>query len=47
MPLTVTTVPCLQDNYAFLIANRNGEAALVDVPEAAPINAALEQAAGR
>ena len=42
MPLTVLTVPCLSDNYAFLIADpETGEAALVDIPEAGPINAAL------
>lgn len=42
MPLTLTTVPCLQDNYAFIVANPDTrEAAVVDVPEAAPINAAL------
>ncbi|MBU2980965.1 hydroxyacylglutathione hydrolase [Lentibacter algarum] len=43
MPLTLATVPCLEDNYAFLIANDAGEAALVDAPEAAPINAELEK----
>ncbi len=41
MPLTLVTIPCLDDNYAFLIANDVGEAALVDAPEAAPINAEL------
>uniref|UniRef100_UPI0040471CAA hydroxyacylglutathione hydrolase n=1 Tax=Yoonia sp. TaxID=2212373 RepID=UPI0040471CAA len=42
MPLTVTTVPCLQDNYAFIIGNTDTrEAALVDIPQAEPINAAL------
>ena len=41
MPLTLVTIPCLADNYAFLIANESGEAALVDAPEAAPINAEL------
>jgi hydroxyacylglutathione hydrolase len=43
MPLILTTVPCLEDNYAFIIANpETGEAAVVDVPEAAPINAAIK-----
>lgn len=43
MPLILTTVPCLTDNYAFIIANpATGEAAVVDVPEAAPINAAVK-----
>jgi hydroxyacylglutathione hydrolase len=42
-PLTLVTVPCLQDNYAFLLHNEEtGETALVDAPEAAPIQAALE-----
>jgi len=42
MPLDLVTIPCLDDNYAFLIGNPDtGEAALVDVPEAAPINAAV------
>ena len=42
MPLTVLTIPCLNDNYAFLIAHPDsGEAALVDTPEAKPINVAL------
>ena len=48
MPLTLTTVPCLQDNYAFIIGNpETREAAVVDVPEAAPINAAIGRAVGR
>lgn len=42
MPYEIVTIPCLTDNYAFLIGNlETGEAALVDVPEAAPINAEL------
>ncbi|MFT5065688.1 MAG: hydroxyacylglutathione hydrolase [Yoonia sp.] len=42
MTLTLTTVPCLVDNYAFIIGNpATKEAAVIDVPEAAPINAAL------
>lgn len=43
MPLTLTTVPCLSDNYAFIIGNPDTrEAAVIDVPEAAPINAAIK-----
>jgi hydroxyacylglutathione hydrolase len=43
MPLDLITVPCLADNYAFVIGNTDtGEAAVVDVPEAAPINAAVK-----
>ena len=42
--IEILTIPCLSDNYAFLIGNtQTGEAALVDVPEAAPINASLAQ----
>lgn len=48
MPLTLITVPCLADNYAFLVGNPDtGEAMLVDVPEAAPINAAVAQSGWR
>ncbi len=43
MPLEIVTVPCLKDNYAYLLHNAGtGETALVDAPEAAPIQAALE-----
>lgn len=42
MPYEIVTIPCLADNYAFLIGNlETGEAAIVDVPEAAPINAEI------
>jgi len=42
MPLTILTVPCLSDNYAYLIHNAaTGDTAVVDVPEGAPILAAL------
>jgi len=42
MALTLVTVPCLEDNYAFLVHNEaTGETALVDVPVAAPIQAVL------
>jgi hydroxyacylglutathione hydrolase len=44
MPLDLVTVPCLKDNYAFLIHDPETRAtALVDVPEAAPILAALAE----
>jgi len=36
--LEIVTVPCLEDNYAFLIGNlETHQAAVVDVPEAQPI----------
>jgi hydroxyacylglutathione hydrolase len=42
MAYEIITIRCLDDNYAFVVANtRTGEAALIDAPEAAPINAAL------
>ena len=42
MPINVITVPCLSDNYAFIIGNsETGKAAVVDVPEAGPINSEL------
>lgn len=40
--ICVHSIPCLHDNYAYIIENEEaGEAVLIDVPEAAPINAAL------
>ena len=43
MPLEIVTIPCLSDNYAFLAHDpTTGTTAVVDVPEAAPILAALE-----
>lgn len=42
--LTLVTVPCLQDNYAFLLHDpATGETALVDAPEAGPIRAELDR----
>ncbi len=44
MPYEIVTIPCLADNYAFLIGNtETGEAAIVDVPEGAPINAEVSK----
>lgn len=44
MPLEIITIPCLSDNYAFLAHNaQSGQTAIIDVPEAAPILAALEK----
>lgn len=43
MPLALVTIPCLSDNYAYLIHDdASGETAVVDVPEAAPVLAALQ-----
>lgn len=42
MALELVTIPCLQDNYAYLIHDAaSGETAVVDVPEASPILAEL------
>lgn len=44
MALEIVTIPCLTDNYAFLIHdNASGQTAVVDVPEHGPILAALKQ----
>ena len=44
MPLELVTVPCLSDNYAFLLHETGtGETALVDAPEAGPIRAELDR----
>ena len=44
MPLTLLTIPCLRDNYAYLIHNdATGETALIDAPEPAPVLAALAE----
>lgn len=43
MPIEIVTVPCLRDNYAYLVHDSDrGETLLVDAPEAAPIRAALD-----
>ena len=42
MPLEIVTVPCLRDNYAYLLCDAaTGQVALVDAPEPGPIEAAL------
>lgn len=42
-PLELVTIPCLSDNYAFLLHNgQTGDTLLVDAPEAAPIQDALD-----
>jgi len=42
MPLQIVTVPCLSDNYAFLLHDAStGATAVVDVPDAAPVQAEL------
>lgn len=42
MSMEIATVPCLADNYAFLVHDAaSGATAVVDVPEAAPIRTVL------
>jgi hydroxyacylglutathione hydrolase len=42
MALELVTIPCLADNYAYLIHDAaSGQTACVDVPDSAPILAAL------
>lgn len=44
MPLEILTIPCRTDNYAFIAHDEtSGETAVIDVPEAGPILAALRQ----
>lgn len=47
MPLTVAPVPCLSDNYAWLLRGPDGTLAICDPGEAAPIVAAIDAAGGR
>ncbi len=42
MPTEIITIPCLADNYAFLLHN-SGITALIDAPEAAPVLAVLKE----
>lgn len=44
MPLTIATVPCLADNYAYLAHDvATGATAVIDVPDAPPILNALRE----
>lgn len=44
MPLELVIIPCLKDNYAYLVHDaESGETAVIDVPEAGPISAALKE----
>ena len=44
MPLEIVTIPCLSDNYAFLLhETESGQTAVVDVPEAKPVLAVLAE----
>ena len=41
MPMRVLPIPCLKDNYAYLVVAGNGAAAIVDASEAAPVRDAI------
>jgi hydroxyacylglutathione hydrolase len=41
--MRVIPVPCLKDNYAYLVATSAGDAAVVDASEAAPVREALRR----
>jgi hydroxyacylglutathione hydrolase len=44
MPLEIVTVPCLSDNYAYILRDEaTGTVALVDAPAPGPIEAALRE----
>ena len=44
MSFELITIPCLSDNYAFILYNvENRSAFLVDAPEADPINEVLSK----
>lgn len=42
MPAEIVTIPCLSDNYAYLVHDPGtGQVAVIDVPDAAPVRAEL------
>lgn len=41
--LEIVTIPCLNDNYAYLLRTADGAMAVIDAPEAAPIAAELDR----
>lgn len=44
MPFDLVTIPCLSDNYAYLLRDTDsGKVALIDAPEAGPILAELKK----
>lgn len=42
-PMEIEVVPCLADNYAYLLVDRSGNAVVVDPSEAEPVVAAIER----
>jgi hydroxyacylglutathione hydrolase len=47
MALTATPIPCLSDNYAWLLRAADGRLAVCDPAEDAPVAAAVEAAGGK
>jgi hydroxyacylglutathione hydrolase len=47
MTIEITAVPCLEDNYAYLLDDGSGELAVIDPSEAAPVEQALAKREGR
>jgi hydroxyacylglutathione hydrolase len=45
--MRIVPVPCLKDNYAYLVIGRAGDAAVVDASEAAPVRDALRREGAR
>ncbi|MDP9036912.1 MAG: hydroxyacylglutathione hydrolase [Myxococcota bacterium] len=45
--MRVVAIPCLKDNYAYLVIGSGGEAVVVDPSEAAPVLAAMRREGGR
>lgn len=45
--IQVTAIPCRADNYAYLLRAPGGETAVIDAPDAAPIEKAVAAAGGR
>ncbi|HEY5146671.1 MAG TPA: hydroxyacylglutathione hydrolase [Polyangiaceae bacterium] len=45
--MRIVPVPCLTDNYAYLVIASGGEAAVVDASEAEPVRAALRREGAR
>jgi hydroxyacylglutathione hydrolase len=41
--MRIVPVPCLDDNYAYLVMSESGDAAIVDASEAKPVREALER----
>lgn len=39
----IVPIPCLKDNYAYLVVDANGDTAIVDASEAAPVREALRR----